>query len=72
MCRDHQNNLKAKIESSCKFIEIKGMKVPISPDGIPMVNLAKPVDGDDADKGSKRLDSKLSVKEVPIIRIRPF
>ena len=56
MCRDHQNNLKAKIESSCKFIEIKGMKVPISPDGIPMVNLAKPIDGDDADKGSKRLD----------------
>lgn len=43
MCNDHRTNIKAKIESSCKFLEIKGMKVPISPDGIPMVNLARPI-----------------------------
>lgn len=54
MCRDHQNNLKARIESSCKFIEIKGMKVPVSPDGIPMVNLAKPLEETEEEKSTPK------------------
>ena len=58
MCRDHQNNLKARIESGCKFIEIKGMKVPVSPDGIPMVNLAKPLEDKEADEADENSPKK--------------
>ena len=48
MCEDHRTNIQAKIASACKFVEMGGMRVPVSPDGIPMINLAKPIQEDTA------------------------
>ena len=35
--------LKCQIQNKCQYIDLKGMRIPISPDGIPMVNLARPI-----------------------------
>ena len=48
MCEDHRTNIQAKIASACKFVEMGGMRVPVSPDGIPMINLAKPIQDPEA------------------------
>lgn len=43
ICIAHKIILRDQVQNSCRYIEIQGMRVPISPDGIPMVNLAQPI-----------------------------
>ena len=40
---NHKNELQNKIESRVQYYEFNGHRIPISPDGIPMLNMAKPV-----------------------------
>ena len=43
LCDSHKKMLKCQIQNKCQYIDLKGMRIPISPDGIPMVNLARPI-----------------------------
>jgi len=52
ICKMHKIILRGQIQNKCQYIEVKGMRVPISPDGIPMVNLAVPIE--DPSKTSRR------------------
>lgn len=40
---NHKNELQNMVESRVQYYEFNGHRIPISPDGIPMLNLAKPV-----------------------------
>ena len=46
----HKNILKNQIQSKCRYIEVSGMRIPVSPDGIPMVNMAQQIATDTTDK----------------------
>jgi len=43
LCLSHKNELQNMIESRVQYYEINGHRIPISPDGVPMINQAKPV-----------------------------
>jgi len=40
---NHKNELQNIVESRVQYYEFNGHRIPISPDGIPMLNMAKPV-----------------------------
>jgi hypothetical protein len=42
ICKTHKSILRGQIQSKTRYIYTNGLKIPISPDGIPMVNLAQP------------------------------
>ncbi|CBY41683.1 unnamed protein product [Oikopleura dioica] len=66
ICTHHKLAIRDRLQGKCQYLIVGNLKIPISPDGIPMVNLATAISkiedeineefDEDLEKGSKKED----------------
>jgi len=66
MCNNHIASLRSKIQDRVHYIEWKGQQVPLSPDGIPMLQYVKAIGGSTYDDFAHETIAEIhSAKQTP-------